>query len=72
MENVDVAMGKRIVPETKCTEFPALYVDPRVRISRSYQRPTIDCCSYLLLEVVVFFITIFLLFSLFFYNSKLQ
>ena len=27
--------GKRIVPETRFTEFPALFVDPRVGISRS-------------------------------------
>ena len=27
--------GKRIMPETKFTEFPALSVDPRVWISRS-------------------------------------
>ena len=27
--------GKRIMPETKFTEFPALSVDPRVGISRS-------------------------------------
>ena len=27
--------GKRIIPERKFTEFPALPVDPRVLISRS-------------------------------------
>ena len=27
--------GKRIIPETRFTEFPALSVDPRVGISRS-------------------------------------
>ena len=27
--------GKRIMPETRVTEFPALSVDPRVEISRS-------------------------------------
>ena len=27
--------GKRIMPETRFTEFPALSVDPRVGISRS-------------------------------------
>ena len=27
--------GKRIVPETKFTDFPALSVDPRARVSRS-------------------------------------
>ena len=27
--------GKRIMPETRFTEFPALSADPRVRISRS-------------------------------------
>ena len=27
--------GKRIMPETKFTEFPALFVDPRVGVSRS-------------------------------------
>ena len=26
--------GERVMPETKFTEFPALSVDPRVRISR--------------------------------------
>ena len=29
------AEGKRIIPETTFTEFPALSVDPRVGISRS-------------------------------------
>ena len=27
--------GKRIMPETRFSEFPALSVDPRVKISRS-------------------------------------
>ena len=27
--------GKRIMPETRFTEFPALSVDPRVRIPQS-------------------------------------
>ena len=27
--------GKQIMPGTRFTEFPAFYVDPRVRISRS-------------------------------------
>ena len=27
--------GKRIMPETRLTEFPALFVDPGVQISRS-------------------------------------
>ena len=27
--------GKRIMPETRFTEFPALSVDPRVGVSRS-------------------------------------
>ena len=34
-----VPEGKRIMPETRFTEFPALSVDPRVGISRSHQRP---------------------------------
>ena len=27
--------SKRIMPETRLTEFPALSVDPRIRIARS-------------------------------------
>ena len=27
--------GKRLMPETRFTEFPALSVDPRVEVSRS-------------------------------------
>ena len=30
--------GKRIMPETRFTEFPAVSVDPRVNISRSKPR----------------------------------
>ena len=38
--------GKRIMPETKFTEFPALSVDPRVGIFR-YASETDDCLFFL-------------------------
>ena len=34
--------GKRIMPGTRFTEFPALFVDPRVEISHSAWRPLFD------------------------------
>ena len=39
--------GKRIMPEMRLTEFPALSVYPLVLISRSASRPTFDYFSYL-------------------------
>ena len=44
--------GKRIMPETRFTEFPALSVDPRVGISRSASE-TDDYFAYLLLNKIV-------------------
>ena len=41
--------GKRIMPETKFTEFPALSVDPRAEIFW-FASETDDYFSYLLLE----------------------
>ena len=41
--------GKRIMPETRITSFPALSVDPRVGISGSALE-TGDYFSYILLE----------------------
>ena len=38
--------GKRIMPETRFTEFPALSVDPRVEISRSTSET--DVCEFFL------------------------
>ena len=40
--------GKRIMPETRVPEFPALSVDPRVGISRSASETNVDYFSYLL------------------------
>ena len=37
--------GEQIMPETRFTEFPAFFVDPRVGISLSHQRPMIDYFS---------------------------
>ena len=45
--------GKRIMPESRFTAFPALSVDLRVGISDLRRRPIIDYFSYLLF--VVFF-----------------
>ena len=42
--------GKRIMPEKLFTEFPALFVDLRVGISRSASVPMIDYFSDLLPE----------------------
>ena len=47
--------GKRIMPETRFSEFPALSVDPRVGIFRSHQRPMSDYFSYLLYNKIVLF-----------------
>ena len=38
--------GKRIMPETRFTEFPALSVDPRVGISQSASET--DACIFFL------------------------
>ena len=45
--------GIRIMPETRFTEFPALFIDQRVEISRLHPRPMIDYVSYLLLVVFI-------------------
>ena len=45
--------SQRIMPETRCTSFPALSVDPRVGISRLHRRPMIDYFSYLLLNKII-------------------
>ena len=37
--------GKRIMPETKFTSFPALSVDPRVGFFYLYRRPMFDYFS---------------------------
>ena len=39
--------GKRMMPETMYTEFPALSIDPMVGISPSARRPMIDYISYI-------------------------
>ena len=42
--------GKRIMPETRFTDFPALSVDPKVGILGLHRRPMLDYFSYLLSE----------------------
>ena len=39
--------GKRIMPETRFTEFPALSVDPRVGFLGLHRRQMLDYFSYL-------------------------
>ena len=52
--------GKRIMPETRFTEFPALSVDPRVGILGLHRRPifnyflTFDIYNYYLSVVISF------------------
>ena len=45
--------SQRIMPETRCTSFPALSVYPRIGISRLHRRPMIDYFSYLLLNKII-------------------
>ena len=57
--------GKRIMPETRSTEFPALNIDLRVEISRS-------ASDFLpVIGKIVLIITIFLLFLLYFLQLTL-
>ena len=42
--------GKRIMPETRFTEFPALSVDPRIGISRSTSETNAGLFSYIFSE----------------------
>ena len=59
--------GKRIMPESRFTSFPALSVVPRVGISRSASETDGKLFfSYLLLKKIVDFIITFLLLSLIF------
>ena len=47
--------GKRIMPETRFTEFPALFVDTSVGISSSASETDDILFSYLLLNKIVLF-----------------
>ena len=42
--------GKRIMPETRFTSFPALSVDPSLGFLGLHRRPMMDYFFYLLLE----------------------